>query len=50
MHDSNWITLLGVMMVSFETNSHAAEPIKTILRSQLVIKNIFIPNIPLHSL
>lgn len=42
MHDSNWITLFGVIMVSFETNSHAAEPIKIILRSQLVIKKIYL--------
>ena len=41
MQDSNWIKLLDVIMVSFETNSHVAELIKAILRSQLV-RNIYI--------
>ena len=40
MQDSNWIKL-PVIMVSFETNSHVAELIKAILRSQLV-RNIYI--------
>ena len=29
MQDSYWIALLGIIMVSFKTNSPNAEPIKT---------------------
>ena len=39
MQHSIWITLFDVIKVSFKYNSHNAEPIKTILMSQLVRKN-----------